>query len=122
VSLAALLVLHEDLPREGPGSDACTREALRRLPPLPPAPRVLDLGCGPGRQTLVLAETLGCRVVAVDLHRPYLERLEAAARDRGLSHLVETRQADMGTLDVAAGSVDLICTCCGAPPADRHSG
>ena len=43
------------VPRQGPGSDACTREALRRLPELPPAPRVLDLGCGSGRGALVLA-------------------------------------------------------------------
>ena len=45
----ALFLLHRDLPREGPGSDACTREALRRLPRLPPDPVVVDLGCGPGR-------------------------------------------------------------------------
>jgi hypothetical protein len=43
---------HRDLPREGPGTDECTQEALRLLPPLPPQPRVLDLGCGPGAQTL----------------------------------------------------------------------
>ena len=54
----AFFRLFEGLPRQGPGSDACTREALRRLGPLPPAPRVLDLGCGSGRSALVLAETL----------------------------------------------------------------
>ncbi|HEX8823356.1 MAG TPA: class I SAM-dependent methyltransferase, partial [Archangium sp.] len=56
----AFFLLHTDLPREGPGSDDCTREALRRLRPwLPASPRVLDLGCGPGKQTLVLARELG---------------------------------------------------------------
>jgi cyclopropane fatty-acyl-phospholipid synthase-like methyltransferase len=95
----AFFRLYEGLPRQGPGSDACTREALRRLPPLPAQPRVVDLGCGAGRQTLVLAEALGTRVLAVDLHRPFLDQLEGAAREHGLAHRVETRCADMGALE-----------------------
>jgi SAM-dependent methyltransferase len=104
----AFFRLFVGLPRQGPGSDACTREALRRLPPLPPAPRVLDLGCGAGRQTLVLAEALQSKVTAVDLHQPFLDQLSASARARGLADLVETRCADMGALDLAPGSVDLL--------------
>jgi SAM-dependent methyltransferase len=61
----ALFRLFEGLPRQGPGSDACTRAALRRLGELPAAPRVLDLGCGSGRSALVLAETLRTKVVAI---------------------------------------------------------
>jgi len=105
---AAFFRLFEGLPRQGPGSDACTREALRRLPPLPPEPRVLDLGCGAGRQTLVLAEVLRTEVVAVDLHQPFLDQLEVSARGRGLAHLVETRRVDMGALDLPPASVDLL--------------
>jgi len=100
--------VYESLPRQGPGSDACTRAALRRLPSLPAAPRVLDLGCGTGRQTLVLAATLQARVIAVDRHRPFLARLEAAARAQGLAHLIEARCADMGALDLPPASVDLL--------------
>ena len=104
----AFFRLYEGLPRQGPGSDACTLEALRRLPALPAQPRILDLGCGAGRQTLVLADALGARVVAVDLHRPFLDQLEAAARERGLADRVETRCADMGALELPPGSVDLL--------------
>lgn len=100
--------LHAGLPRQAPGSDACTRDALRRLPPLPKTPVVVDLGCGPGRATLVLAEELGTRVVAVDLHEPFLDELRARARAGGLGHLVEARQGDMAALDLAPGSIDLI--------------
>ena len=46
------------LPQQGPGSDASTLRALRMLGELPDAPRVLDLGCGPGRQTLALARSI----------------------------------------------------------------
>jgi len=51
----AIFRLFEGLARQGPGSDAGTREALRRPGALPAAPRVLDLGCGSGRAALVLA-------------------------------------------------------------------
>ncbi|WP_233595722.1 MULTISPECIES: HipA domain-containing protein [Corallococcus] len=104
----AFFTLYSELPRLGPGSDACTREALRRLPPLSFSPRVLDLGSGTGRQTLVLAETLGTRVTAVDLHRPYLEQLEREARERGLVDAIVTRQEDMGALTLPPASVDLL--------------
>jgi SAM-dependent methyltransferase len=100
--------LFEGLPRQGPGSDACTREALRRLGALPAAPRVLDLGCGSGRAALVLAETLRTRVIAVDVHRPFLDQLQAAARERNLEDLIELRCADMAAPGVPAGSVDLL--------------
>jgi SAM-dependent methyltransferase len=100
--------LFEGLPRQGPGSDACTREALRRLGALPAAPRVLDLGCGSGRSTLVLAQTLRTKVVAVDNHQPFLDQLQAAARQRNLSHLIETRCEGMATPGMPSGSVDLL--------------
>ncbi|GAA0592691.1 class I SAM-dependent methyltransferase [Caenispirillum bisanense] len=101
-------VLHQGLRREGPGTDATTRDALRRLPPLPERPVVLDLGCGPGGQTLVVAETLRTVVTGVDLHAPFLRQLEAAAGRRGLAELIRTRREDMRQLSDPADSVDLI--------------
>ena len=104
----ALFRLFEGLPRQGPGSDGCTRAALRRLGTLPAAARVLDLGCGSGRAALVLAEELRTRVVAVDVHAPFLEQLRATAQERGLEDLIEPRCADMAAPGVPAGSVDLL--------------
>jgi serine/threonine-protein kinase HipA len=69
---------------------------------------ILDLGCGPGRQTLVLARTLRHSVIAVDTHRPYLERLARAADDAGLSSLIETRQQSFFNLPKEPGGVALI--------------
>lgn len=100
--------LHSGIPREGPGSDASTRRAIGVLPPLPEAPRILDVGCGPGKQTLVLARALGGQVDAIDVHEPYLERLRRAAADGGLGHLVTTRRLPMDALDYAPESFDLI--------------
>jgi serine/threonine-protein kinase HipA len=108
MSLEAFFRLFSELPRQGPGSDDLTREALRRLPRLPEAPRVVDLGCGRGRQTLVLAQELSVPINAVDNHAPFIAELKAEAERRGLSHLVRARCADFGQLDDAPGSYDLL--------------
>ena len=104
----AFAELHSGLPREGPGSDASTREALRRLPPLPEGARVLDVGCGPGAQTLVLARELKTAILAVDIHQPYLDELEESAKERGLDTRIETHALSMDALDFPAESFDLI--------------
>ncbi|MCP5110677.1 MAG: class I SAM-dependent methyltransferase, partial [bacterium] len=91
----AFFILYSGLPRQGPGSERSTLQALRRLPGLPPNPRVLDLGCGTGRQTLVLARTLGGRITAVDTYAPYLEELTKA----GFAEVIETRELSMDALD-----------------------
>lgn len=103
-----LFRLHAGLPRQAPGSDACTREALARLSPLPDRPRVADLGCGPGRSALVLAETLQTRVVAIDLHAPFIDELRAHARARGLEQLIDARVGDMRAPGPEPGSLDLL--------------
>ena len=47
--------LFGDLPRQGPGCGEATLRALELLKDLPPQPKVLDIGCGSGMQTLILA-------------------------------------------------------------------
>ena len=99
--------LHTDLPREGVGSDATTRRLLQLAGPLPAAPRALDVGCGPGRAALVLAEA-GARVTAVDTHEPFLQRLRAAAAERGLAERITTDRRSMAELPYPDASFDLI--------------
>lgn len=104
----AFFRLYRDLPRAGPGTDACTRRALDLVGELGPGPSVYDLGCGPGRQTLVLARELGSKVVALDLVLHFLEELRAAAEAAGLGALVDPRLGDMAEPFAPPGSVDLI--------------
>jgi SAM-dependent methyltransferase len=104
----ALFTLHSNLPREGPGSDRTTVEAILRLHSLPPSPVILDIGCGSGQQTLVLVQELKAPVIAVDIHQPYLLRLQEKAAALGLEDMVKTCCADMGCLPVSPNSIDLI--------------
>ncbi|NVM05200.1 MAG: SAM-dependent methyltransferase, partial [Candidatus Helarchaeota archaeon] len=48
--------LHTDLPREGPGSNEFTRKAFLMLKNLPQEPKILDIGCGSGMQTIEIAK------------------------------------------------------------------
>ncbi|MER7953175.1 bifunctional class I SAM-dependent methyltransferase/N-acetyltransferase [Streptomyces sp. NPDC096030] len=104
----AFFTLHHGLPRQGPGSDATTRRLLALGGPLPERPRVLDLGCGPGRSALLLAAEAGAEVTAVDLHQPFLDELRQAAEALGLGDRVVTLDADMGELPFPDGSFDLV--------------
>ncbi len=112
--IAAFFSLHHHLPRQSPGSDATTRWLLARTGPLPRRPRVLDLGCGPGRAALLLAADAGAEVTAVDTHQPFLDELREAADARGLGDRIRTVRADMGRLtgpgtpDLPDGSFDLV--------------
>jgi len=104
----AFWTLHAGLPQQGPGSDASTRRALALAPDLPARPRVLDLGCGPGRQTLALARATGGDVLAVDRHAPFLEELRARADAAGLGERIATRCDGMLGLDADGGTFDLV--------------
>lgn len=100
--------LVEGLPQQAPGSAASTGKAWAMLTDLPRRPRILDAGCGNGRQTLDLARLSPGRITAVDLHLAFLAEVDAAAREAGLDEQVRTLIGDMGDLDLPARSFDLI--------------
>ncbi len=96
------------LPRQGPGSEACTLRALGWCVGLPKAPAVLDVGCGPGMQTLALARVTSGRITAVDLYEEYLDQLREDAARAGLTEQIAIVQADMARLPFAESNFDLI--------------
>jgi ubiquinone/menaquinone biosynthesis C-methylase UbiE len=102
--------LFEQLPRQGPGLAACTRQALEMVPSLPEAPRVADIGCGSGMQTLELARALGpqARIVAVDFHEPFLAKLLRDAERAGLADRISASVGDMQQLELDDGAFDLL--------------
>ncbi len=98
----------EALPRQGPGNRECAGRALALCRGLPPAPAILDLGCGVGGQTLHLAELTGGAIDALDSHFPSLRRLSRTIRERGLVDRIRPVAGDMASPPYAAGSFDLI--------------
>jgi SAM-dependent methyltransferase len=104
----AFFSLYEGLPRQGPGSESSTHEALKRLGTLKRPLRVIDLGCGSGASTLLLARELQSHIVALDQHAPFLEALAANADQEGLKSLIHVRQGDITQLEEPEYSYDLI--------------
>jgi SAM-dependent methyltransferase len=94
------------LPRQGPGCRDATLRALGLLVDLPTNPKVLDIGCGSGMQTLVLAEELNTKIIAIDNHRPLLDALNLSARQACLN--IETRELSMVEMPFAQESFDLL--------------
>lgn len=106
--LTRMFELFEGTQRQGPGSEATTRRALASLPEDHRVERVLDLGCGTGGSTLVLAAELGAQVVAVDIHPPFLATLRQQAAERGVSERISTNVADMAGISALGEGYDLL--------------
>ena len=103
------LQFHHGLLRKGPGLDTATAEAFRRVEPLlPPSPAILDVGCGGGAQTLVLAALTPGTVLAVDRYPPFIEELRERVAARGLSARVTAQVGDMKALGLPPASFDLV--------------
>ncbi len=101
--------LYGDLPRAGPGNKASTARALELAHPLPSQPRVLDIGCGPGIQTLDLAELAdSAQIDAIDTHQPYVDLLNERAQAKGLQQRVRAAVGDMTALPFPAHWFDLL--------------
>lgn len=75
-----------------------------------PGSRVLDVPCGGGVALRGLSPDQDVSYVAADLDPRMLERTQAAARRRGLGHLVRTERADVGDLPFEDDSFDLVVT------------
>jgi ubiquinone/menaquinone biosynthesis C-methylase UbiE len=106
--LKVFFEVHDNLPREGPGSSQSTLKALSRIGKGPQPPRILDVGCGPGAQTLCLAEVAGGEVFAVDNHASFLDSLKRVVVQKGLSEFIHPTLADMSKLPFGLAFFDMI--------------
>jgi ubiquinone/menaquinone biosynthesis C-methylase UbiE len=75
---------------------------------VPAKPKILDIGCGPGMQTLELARLSRGKIIALDNHQPFLDKVEQDAKAAGLSQYIETLNQDMNTMKFDPESFDLI--------------
>jgi ubiquinone/menaquinone biosynthesis C-methylase UbiE len=104
---SSIFTIFEGLPRQGPGSDACTSRALGLIPGNPLD--ILDIGCGSGKSTLVLARlSPHSKITAVDIYQPFLDDLSERAKKEKLDAGITTVRASMDDLPFPDSAFDLI--------------
>jgi SAM-dependent methyltransferase len=96
------------LPRQGPGCEEGTLRALSLCSELPEGADLLDVGCGPGMQTVALAKAVDGDVAAVDIHREYLNELKDRAEVAGVASQIAILAGDMKASPFAPERFDLI--------------
>ena len=74
---------------------------------VPGATRLLDIGCGAGRNAIPLAQQ-GWRVTAVDLSLPMVQAARRRAAEEPATHRPRVVLAAMDSLPIVSASIDLI--------------
>ncbi len=100
--------IHKDIPREGPGDNESTKQAINMLKDIPANCTALDIGCGPGLQTIELAKNIDGKIFAIDIHEPFLDKLLQTAFKENLSHRIEAKKMSMFSLEFKEDNFDLI--------------
>jgi len=103
--------IFEKLPRVGPGNNEFTKIAYKILASykgFSQSPKVLDIGCGTGVQTIQLAKLMDGKIIALDNHQAFLNTLKHQSKNEGVSNKIDCLQGDMGAMDFKNESFDLI--------------
>ena len=104
-----LIDLHKEGYRQGPGGDSETELAIK-LSGLDTAGslNVLDVGCGTGASTMVLASRLDCQVTGIDIFDEFLAEVIHRSTQKGLDSKIGTRNYSMDDLPFAKEEFDVI--------------
>jgi SAM-dependent methyltransferase len=98
----------EAMPRCGPGDNESTRRAFNAVTNVPQHPLILDIGCGPGVQTIELARLTSGRIIALDNHQPFLDKLMQNAKQKTLSAQIVPQNMSMLDMDFEDSTFDII--------------
>ena len=95
-----------NLERLGPADTEQSKRALNCINFETNTPKIADIGCGTGSQTIFLAKETNTEIIAVDYLQPFLDELEKRAKLQKLN--VKTICANMNNLPFPENSFDLI--------------
>ncbi|MGV2986582.1 MerR family transcriptional regulator [Vibrio sp. E150_011] len=104
--MADFMAVFETLERWGPGSENETLKALNQLPSRPS--NILEIGCGKGLSTTILAENSTAKITAVDNEPAALSRLELRLQSTPFSSRITPVCASMTELPFEKKQFDLI--------------
>lgn len=94
IDFKILLDIHKDMPRQGSGRNKYTQKAFEMIPKIK-NPRILDIGCGPGRQTIKLAKLSMGEVIGIDIFQQYLDQFQELINQEKLHDRVKAVNQSM---------------------------
>jgi ubiquinone/menaquinone biosynthesis C-methylase UbiE len=101
----------EKLPRVGPGNNESTGRAfniIKSKPGFPQNPNILDIGCGTGVHTTHLATLSDGKIIAMDNHQAFLDKLQTRMITQGVADKIDIQKGDMGAMDFDKESFHLL--------------
>ncbi len=104
--MADFMTIFQRLERWGPSSDADSLKALSTLLTTPA--KIIDIGCGKGFSTRLLAQHTQAQIVAVDNEQSALEELGERLAEQGVDTRVTLSCASMRDLPFTPESFDCI--------------
>lgn len=97
-----------NIERQGPGSPEVTVKALSFIDHLSDESRIVDLGCGTGGQTMVLAQHTPGQITGIDLFPAFIDLFNNNAAKRNLQDRVKGIIGSMDNLPFQEEELDLI--------------
>jgi SAM-dependent methyltransferase len=106
--IALICEYFSSMDRQGPGSQESTLKALSFIDNIHEKSKIIDLGCGTGSQTIVLAQNTTCNITAIDLFPGFIEKLNDNAQKLNLQNRIKGIIGSMDKLDFKLNELDLI--------------
>ena len=109
--LDVLVQTHIGLERQGPGSTAMTVKALSFIDNLNADSQILDLGCGTGGQTIILAQNTTGKIIGIDQFPDFVSVLCENAQKLNLRERVSGIVGDIKSMDnlsLPKGEIDVV--------------
>jgi len=94
--------------RQGPGSPEMTLRALSFIDNLKADSKILDIGCGTGGQTMVLAQNTICSITGLDLFPEFIDIFNKNAKKLNVHNRVKGITGSMDNIPFDSEEFDLI--------------
>ena len=106
--VALICEYFSSMDRQGPGSKEATIKALSFVDNINEKSKIVDLGCGTGNQTIVLAQNTPWSITAIDLFPGFINKLNDNVKKLNLQSRVKGVIGSMDKLDFQLNELDLI--------------
>lgn len=99
---------YSSVERQGPGSPEITIKALSFIDNLSEESRIVDIGCGTGGQTMVMAQNTSGHITGIDLFPAFIDLFNYNAKKLNLQDKVDGIVGSMDNLPFKNEELDLI--------------